>query len=170
MAPLWPTTQLNVTQYWYWKLSLETRDSQLGLSLPHYLKTSLGLPSYILGSFHFTRFPYQPSNSPQFCLSLRSLLLFTGSSHFSSFPYPIHPETLLPLPREISNLCSPVPSSVSNLPGSTGYSLVIICLMSNIHIQVSIYRISGCGLLHSEFFSSSTYLPTNFMMPFFCGN
>jgi hypothetical protein len=31
-----PTTQLDVTQSWYWKLHFVTNDSQLGLYLPHY--------------------------------------------------------------------------------------------------------------------------------------
>ena len=30
---LWPATQLDVTQSWYWKLHLMTRDGQLGLHL-----------------------------------------------------------------------------------------------------------------------------------------
>ena len=33
MGPLWPTTQLDGTQTWYWMLLLVTRDGQLGLSL-----------------------------------------------------------------------------------------------------------------------------------------
>ena len=33
MGSLWPTTQLDGTQTWYWMLLLVTRDGQLGLSL-----------------------------------------------------------------------------------------------------------------------------------------
>lgn len=52
MGPLWPTTLLDVAQSRYQELCLVIRDGQLGLRLPHYLETSLGLPSYILGGFH----------------------------------------------------------------------------------------------------------------------
>ena len=60
------------------------RDGQLGLHLLHYLETSLG-SSYILGSFHCTRFPYHPLNKPSFLLSL----LTFSSSMQSSFPLSI---------------------------------------------------------------------------------
>ena len=48
-----PKTQLDITQSWYWKLPLMTRDGQLGLCLPHYLETSLRSrsPSYIFWMF-----------------------------------------------------------------------------------------------------------------------
>jgi hypothetical protein len=45
--PLKSTIQLNVTQFWYWKLHLVTRDVQLGLYLPHYLVVSFRLLSYM---------------------------------------------------------------------------------------------------------------------------
>ena len=34
VGPLWPTTQLEVTQVWYWRLHLVTRAVQLALGLP----------------------------------------------------------------------------------------------------------------------------------------
>jgi hypothetical protein len=47
MGPLWPKTQLNVTQFWYWKVHLVARDDQLGLCLSYYLVISLRLPSSV---------------------------------------------------------------------------------------------------------------------------
>ena len=59
MGPLCPIAQFPNNPY----TALVTREGQRELCLPHYLETSLGLPSYILGSFHCTRFPHHPLNN-----------------------------------------------------------------------------------------------------------
>lgn len=58
IGTFWPT------QSWYWTLCLVTGEDQLELCLSHYLETSLGPPSYIIGSFHCTKCSFHPSNAP----------------------------------------------------------------------------------------------------------
>lgn len=76
IGPLWPTTQLIITQSWYWKLHLVTRDGQMVLHFPHCLETSSGLLSYILGSFYYTSF-LAPPCPPQFYWPLPTFLSST---------------------------------------------------------------------------------------------
>ena len=63
LEPLWPTTQLDVTQSWYRKRHLVTRECQLGLCLPRFFGNFIQITFisvYILGSFYYIRFPYSP--------------------------------------------------------------------------------------------------------------
>ena len=57
--PLWPTTQLNVSQSWNFRLHLVKSGGQLGLCLPNYLSICYMafICVYMLGSFY-------PSNGP----------------------------------------------------------------------------------------------------------
>lgn len=47
MGPHWTTIQLDVTQIWYQKLCLMTKDDQFELCLPHYLATAFISPLYV---------------------------------------------------------------------------------------------------------------------------
>lgn len=74
-----PTTQLDVTSpdtgsfiWWQEKAGWDTISPLFG--------TSLGQPLCILGSFHFTVFPYHPSNSDQFEVLSLSHLHFPSHS------------------------------------------------------------------------------------------
>lgn len=76
-----------------WKLHLVTRNGQLGFHIPHYLETSLGLPSYILGSSYCTRFPYHPSD-----LAVSHCIPFLNPSLFPTSP-PSPPDPPIPIPH-----------------------------------------------------------------------
>jgi hypothetical protein len=123
------------------------KDGQLELCLPHYLVTSLGSLSYILESFHYTRFPFHHSNAHPLQMSL-----------LSSPPF-----NLPPLPTFFSqgDHVSPSPdiSFISEFSGITDCRLVIIYLIANSHIWVNtsfwVWAIS------SWFFSNSIHLSTN---------
>lgn len=55
---------IGYTQSWNWKVCMKEMASWD--CLPYYLETFSGSASYILGSFHCTKFPYSSSNAPQF--------------------------------------------------------------------------------------------------------
>lgn len=126
MGPLWPATQLYVTQSWYWKLLLVIRDELLGLCLLHYLETSLGPPSYILGCFCYTRFLYHSLNAHRFLLSLPALLPLAHPTsptqpnlpipvpHCSQYTYKIY----FTFPFQGNPLFPPAPSSRPNFSRS----------------------------------------------------
>lgn len=133
LRPLWPTTQLQVTHSWYWKLHLVTRIIHLGLCFPHYLAISL-------------------RNCLRICIYLRKLLLFqasilpltwplisANSPHIPSFvllfppPSLSDPPVLAPHPLSLSIYYylsyfpflgepHPVPYSVPNFSGSVDSS------------------------------------------------
>lgn len=122
---------------------LLTREDQLRIQFSHYLEPSLGLSSYILGSFNCTRFSQCPSNSPQFQLSLPaltpsinpislSLPTWSFSSHFpqSQSTYKIY--SISP-PKEI-HLHPTVLSSTPNLFGLSIIACFFLYLMANIFI------------------------------------
>lgn len=80
------TLSANNIQLCHCKLHSVTVDGQDKSYLPHYFETSLGPPSYIIGNFLCTKFPYHPSNVLQFLLSCPHFL-----PHILPFPFPFDP-------------------------------------------------------------------------------
>jgi hypothetical protein len=109
MGPFRPTIQLAITQ----ELSTSTRSfiwSQGTASWnsvsPTYLETSLALSSYILGNFHYIRFPYCPQIPLNFsCFSIHSL----SQKHFPSYSLPDYPTPAPSLPPSTHTIYSIFP-------------------------------------------------------------
>lgn len=100
MGPLWPTTQVDITQYQYWKLHMVTRNGQLELFLP-FLSISFRLPLYM--------YIFQDSSTVfDFYTTLKYPLVSAVSSHI---PFLIF---FLPLPCLVLPLQSPHPKSFHN--------------------------------------------------------
>lgn len=138
MRPLWLTTQLDVTQYWYWDLRLFAE--RWHLKLLSTIIWRFKSPLYILENFHCTWFQLHPSNAlkssylpqnsfPQF-ISLsppQLMLLFLSPPHpHSPLPTPSLPTKsfLVSPPREI-HVFLLVPPSIPNLSGSIDWCLFI---------------------------------------------
>lgn len=83
----------------------------------------------ILGSLHWTNFPYHSQVSP--C----TLNLHTQPDPSCSLSYllPVIVQNLIPLPRE-NHLSLLEVSFLLNFSGSVGCSLISICLTDNIHL------------------------------------
>lgn len=70
MKPLWPASQLDVTQTWYWKLLSVTRDAQLGFCLCPDLSSILFILTSYLHTFQGASTVLGFHAKPQMALSL----------------------------------------------------------------------------------------------------
>lgn len=141
MGLLWQISQLDVTQSWFWKPHLVTRQSggTLSPSLFGDIIYIAFIFVHILENFFYIRFLYCPSMPLNF--NYLSLYSFPQSPLFS-FPQiypPIQPPSihnylfLFPVPNKIC-LYPLVPSSVPSLYSTMGCSFITFDLIAHTHI------------------------------------
>lgn len=89
MGILWLTAHLDMTQSWYQKLRLVTKDIQLGLCLPNYLMISFRVSSYpYIFQKGFTVFGFITSH--QMAFNFTFLSLFSIPQALLPLPSPFH--------------------------------------------------------------------------------